>query len=152
MSCRRSGRRPRPPVHPSTVSGRAADYSLTMGALVIFSVDVTRLASFYAAVLDARSVVEPSGDIRIFGDGEEVLIHSLPDAVAGGIEIAAPPAPRDGTPIKPVFDVGSLESSLRIVRTAGGVVTGRVFSLGGLTRHDVLDPDGNVIQLRCPTA
>jgi hypothetical protein len=28
------------------------------------------------------------------------------------------------------------------------VATGKMFSLDGLTRHDVLDPDGNVIQLR----
>jgi hypothetical protein len=119
-----------------------------MGSLVVFSVDVSRLASFYEAVLDARPLVEPSGDIRLVNDREEVLIHSVPVGIARTITISSPPEPRDRAPIKPVFEVGSLESVLEVVRAKGGVDTGREFSFDGLTRHDVLDPDGNVIQLR----
>jgi hypothetical protein len=119
-----------------------------MSALVVFSVDVGRLAAFYEAILEARPLVESSGDIRLVSDQEEVLIHSIPARIARTIEIISPPEPRDTSPIKPVFDVGSLESALEAVRATGGVVTDRQFSLEGLTRHDVLDPDGNVIQLR----
>jgi predicted enzyme related to lactoylglutathione lyase len=123
-----------------------------MGSLVIFSVDVPRLAAFYETVLGARPTVEPSGDIRLLTDREEILAHSVPPTIAKTIEIGIPPEPRDGSAVKPVFDVGSLESALNDVRTNGGVVTGRTFSLDGLTRHDVLDPDGNIIQLRCRTS
>jgi predicted enzyme related to lactoylglutathione lyase len=122
-----------------------------MGALVIFSVNVRRAAAFYEAVLGALSVVELSGDIRLVNDQDEVLIHSLPETIAATIQISTPPAARDGTPIKPVFDVESLDVALEGVSNKGGVVTGRSFSDGGLERHDVLDPDGNVIQLRAPT-
>ena len=122
-----------------------------MGALVVFSVDVGRLARFYEAVLEARPRLEPSGDIRLVGERDEVLIHAVPDRIARTIEISSPPRPRDGSPIKPVFDVDSLASALDAVHTTGGVVTDRAFSFGGLTRHDVLDPDGNVVQLRAPT-
>jgi predicted enzyme related to lactoylglutathione lyase len=120
-----------------------------MGSLVIFSVDVRRLATFYEAVLGVSATHEPSGDIRLLNDREEVLIHSVPEKIAEKVEISVPPQPRDGSAIKPVFDVGSLETALEEVAANGGVVTGRTFSLDGLTRHDVLDPDGNVIQLRC---
>jgi hypothetical protein len=130
----------------------ATGYSLAMSSLVIFSVNVSRLAVFYEAVLDARPVTEPSGDIRLVNDREEVLIHSIPDGIARSIAISSPPKPRDASPVKPIFDVGSLESVLDVVQARGGVVTDRAFSFDGLTRHDVLDPDGNVIQLRCPTA
>jgi predicted enzyme related to lactoylglutathione lyase len=47
-----------------------------------------------------------------------------------------------------VFDVESLEAALKQVKAKGGVDTGRAFSIDGLTRNDVIDPDGNVIQLR----
>jgi len=124
-------------------------YSLSMGSLVVFSVDVRRLAAFYEAVLELGPTYERSGDIRLLSDREEVLIHSIPAGIAKVIEIRIPPEPRDGSALKPVFDVGSLEVALHEVRTRGGVDTGRTFSIDGLTRHDVLDPDGNVIQLRC---
>jgi predicted enzyme related to lactoylglutathione lyase len=50
--------------------------------------------------------------------------------------------------MKPIFDVQSLTESLEQVPLKGGVVTDMTFTLDGLTRRDVLDPEGNVIQLR----
>lgn len=119
-----------------------------MSALVVFSVDVRRLATFYEAVLGSNPNVESSGDIRLLGDREEVLVHSLPASVAKTIKIKTPPEPRERSPFKPVFDVASLEAALQKVEPKGGVLTGRTFSIDGIARHDVLDPDGNVIQLR----
>jgi hypothetical protein len=123
-----------------------------MSSLVIFSPNVPRLATFYEAVLGAHKFSEPSGDIRLVSDREEVLIHSLPSEVARDLEISTPPAPRDGSPLKPVFEVESLAAALDSVRNTGGVVTDRTFRFGESTRHDVLDPDGNVVQLCCGTA
>jgi predicted enzyme related to lactoylglutathione lyase len=122
---------------------------LSVSALVVFSVDVHRSAAFYEAVLEMTPTSESSGDIRLLNDREEVLIHSIPARIAKTIEIRIPPEPRDRSALKPVFNVGSLETALNEVRTMGGVVTDRTFSIDGLRRHDVLDPDGNVIQLRC---
>jgi predicted enzyme related to lactoylglutathione lyase len=120
-----------------------------MSSLVVFSVNVPRLAAFYEAVLDARPLDDSSEDIRLINERDEVLIHSILKKVAKEIEITSPPAPRQNSPLKPVFDVASLERALGNVEAMGGVVTSRGFSLNGLTRRDVLDPDGNVIQLRC---
>ena len=123
-----------------------------MSSLVLFSVDLRRMATFYEAILGATPSYEPSGDIRLVNDREEILIHSVPEKIAKNIDISTPPKPRDGSAIKPVFDVDSLVAALESVRTNGGVVTPRTFSLEGLTRHDVLDPEGNVIQLRSRSA
>jgi predicted enzyme related to lactoylglutathione lyase len=119
-----------------------------MSSLVVFSVDVHRLAAFYEAVLGIEPNHESSGDIRLLGDREEVLVHSVPAKYAKTIEVRTPPEPREGSAIKPVFEVESLEAALEQVHPKGGVVTGRTFSIDGLRRHDVVDPDGNVIQLR----
>jgi predicted enzyme related to lactoylglutathione lyase len=123
-----------------------------MSSLVVFSVNVRRLGEFYETVLGAELLVESSGDIRLTTERDEVLIHSIPKKLSQDIKISSPPAPRDGSPLKPVFDVDSLERALGSVEATGGVVTNHGFSLGGLTRRDVLDPEGNVIQLRCRTS
>jgi predicted enzyme related to lactoylglutathione lyase len=123
-----------------------------MGALVIFSVDVRRLVAFYEDILGATPTFEPSGDVRLLSEREEVLIHAVPAQIAKTIDIQTPPKPREQSAIKPVFDVASLEAALAQVVERGGVATGRTFSIDGLTRHDVLDPDGNVIQLRGRTS
>jgi len=116
--------------------------------LVVFSVDVPRCAAFYEKVIGLQAQPEVAGDIRLTGKGEEVLVHSVPKSIAKNIEITVPPAPREYSALKPIFDVASLDVALDLVGEMGGVVTDRTFSLDGLTRHDVLDPDGNVIQLR----
>ena len=123
-----------------------------MSALVVFSINVRRLAAFYEAVLGAEPREESSGDIRLISERDEVLIHSVPDKIAKNIEITTPPEPRENSALKPVFDVVSLDRALSGVEATGGVVTSRGFSLGGLTRRDVIDPDGNVIQLRAASA
>jgi hypothetical protein len=120
-----------------------------MSSLVVFSIDVRRLAVSYEMVLGAEPRDEPSGDIRLVNERDEVPVHSMPKRVAKDIAITSPPAPRDNSALKPVFDVASLESALGSVEATGGVVTGRGFGLNQLTRHDVLDPDGNGLQLRC---
>lgn len=119
-----------------------------MGALVVFSIDVARCAAFYEKVIGLQVQAEVAGDIRLVGNGEEVLVHSVPKGIAKKIEINVPPSPRENSALKPVFEVASLDAALALVRESGGVVTDRTFSLDGLTRHDVLDPDGNIIQLR----
>jgi predicted enzyme related to lactoylglutathione lyase len=123
-----------------------------MSSLVIFSPDVQRLATFYEVVLGARPLREASGDIRVVSDRDEVLVHSIPRRAARDIEITNPPAPRENAPIKPIFEVDSLAVALDGVRATGGVVTDRTFRIEGLVRHDVFDPDGNVVQLRSRTA
>ena len=104
---------------------------------------------FYQTVLGAEPQDESSGDIRLVNERDEVLIHSIPESIAKGIKITSPPTPRENVSLKPVFDVVSLEHALGGVEAMGGVVTSRGFTLDGLTRRDVLDPDGNIIQLRC---
>jgi hypothetical protein len=119
-----------------------------MSSVVLFTVNVSQMATFYEAILEATPLVEPSGDVRLFGERDEVLIHSIPKKIARTITVSTPPTARDGSPIKPVFDVGELASKLDLVPVHGGVVTDFHFIMDGRTRHDVLDPDGNIIQLR----
>jgi predicted enzyme related to lactoylglutathione lyase len=122
-----------------------------MGSLVIFAVNVKALASFYEAVLGLSPSPKPGDtkkDIRLGGKGIELLIHSIPPKIAKTIVVKSPPSARDIAAMKPVFDVKSLSKAEEQVTLRGGVVTKTTFTLDGLTRREVLDPEGNVIQLR----
>jgi predicted enzyme related to lactoylglutathione lyase len=126
-----------------------------MNALVIFSVNVKALAGFYEAVLGLSPSPMPGDskkDIRLGGDDSELLIHSIPDQIAKSIVIESPPVAIEDAAMKPVFDVKSIDEALKQVSQLGGIVTGRTFTLNGLTRHDIVDPEGNVVQLRSSSA
>ena len=118
---------------------------------MIFAVDVNRVANFYQAVLGVSPCPgegDNKKDLRLCKEGEEILIHSIPAHIAKTISVQSPPIAREDSAMKPVFNVSSLSESLEQVSVKGGVVTTMNFTLDGLTRHDVLDPEGNVIQLR----
>ena len=118
---------------------------------MIFALNVKILSDFYKDVLSLSPTPQPGDskkDIRLGNDAEELLIHSIPNRIAKSIVIQSPPIPRDNSAMKPMFDVESLSIALERVTLLGGIVTERTFTLDGLTRHDIVDPEGNVVQLR----
>jgi predicted enzyme related to lactoylglutathione lyase len=122
-----------------------------MSSLVIFAVNVKALANFYEAVLGIAPLPKPGdskSDVRLGNEAEELLIHSIPARIAKTIVIASPPVPRENAAMKPAFNVTSLSAALEQVSSLGGIVTNSTFTLNGLTRHDIVDPEGNVVQLR----
>ena len=119
-----------------------------MGSLVVFSVEVGRLAAFYEDVLGLTAEQDRWGGIRLRGEGTEILVHPVPAEIAKTIVIQIPPEPLEGAAIKPVFNVGSLDIAVETAMASGGSDTGRAFSIDGFTMRDVIDPDGNVIQFR----
>ncbi len=123
-----------------------------MGAVVIFTKDVPRLASFYARVLAPTSTDSDAGDTRVFSPYDEVVVHSIPKAIADTIVLSTPPTPQEDVAIKPVFIVDDIDDALEAVVPGGGLVTTRSFVLDGIARHDIVDPDGNIVQLRARTS
>lgn len=119
-----------------------------MSSLVVFARDVIGMAAFYEGVLALEPLKDDWGGVRLRGSNEEVLIHPVSSDIAATIDWANSREPRTQSSLKPAFDVASLGEALNAVRSKGGFVTEVTFSIDGLTRHDVVDPEGNVIQLR----
>lgn len=122
-----------------------------MSSLVIFTGDVQGLAEFYESVIGLRATAGTSGDAKLEGGQGEIYIHAVHEESADDLRVDSPPVPRDDVAIKPAFTVDSMRRALENVTRNGGVVTDRSFEFDGLTHHDVLDPDGNVLQLRART-
>jgi predicted enzyme related to lactoylglutathione lyase len=112
-----------------------------MSSLVIYTKNVRQMTAFYENVLDLDAEVDAEENALLRGDGEEIFIHVAHESV-GTTYIP------EAAAFKPAFNVASLSSALIQVEDAGGSATKRTFEFGGVHHHDVLDPDGNVIQLR----
>lgn len=112
-----------------------------MGSLVIFTNSVRQMTRFYENVLDLDAQVDAEENVLLRGTSEEIFIHVANES-AGATYIPEEAA------FKPSFNVDSLASAIIQVEKSGGSVTQRTFEFGGVYHHDVLDPDGNVIQLR----
>lgn len=64
--------------------------------------------------------------------------------------VTASPAPRrSATAIKLVVQVDSVDDATRKIAAAGGRIdpADRPWTFRGMTHHDVIDPEGNVLQL-----
>jgi len=112
-----------------------------MSHLVIFSNDVPRLTLFYENVLDMTAVADEEGNAALGRENDEIYVHqtSFRD-----FEMK----PREDVALKPAFKVKALASALAAVEKYGGTLTERSFEFKGVYHRDVIDPDGNIIQLR----
>ena len=119
-----------------------------MASLVVFALDPPCLAAFYQAVTGYSIDHSDTGGFRLRGESADIFLHAIPEEIAASIAVTTPPVSREDAAIKPVFDVPSLSNALAAVTEFGGVVTDRSFEYAGAVLHDVLDTEGNVLQLR----
>jgi len=118
-----------------------------MSTTAFFSVNPDKLAHFYETVLNGKLSTNDNVS-TIKGEDFEVLILEAPEDIAKEIVILSPPEAREEVAIKPVFTVPALREALQSVVEAGGVVTTREFTYNEFDHADVLDTEGNVIQLK----
>jgi hypothetical protein len=118
--------------------------------LVVFAKNKKRVSAFYQQALGL--VVEESDTSHdlLRGHGYEVVIHTIPRKIAASIVIADPPAPREETPLKPTFVVGSLAVVRRAVEATGGYLKPEsgAWHIRGHVVLDGWDPEGNIVQFK----
>ena len=118
--------------------------------LVVFAKNKKRVSAFYQQALGL--VVEESDTSHdlLRGHGYELVIHTIPRKIAASIVIADPPAPREETPLKPTFVVGSLAAVRRAVEATGGYLKPEsgAWHFRGHVVLDGWDPEGNVVQFK----
>ncbi|WP_372715312.1 VOC family protein [Nocardioides sp.] len=116
--------------------------------VVIYAVDLARLRDFYRAVLglDVQEVGE--GFVTLGPPDGALSIVAMPAGIAA--ELARRPVvPITDAAIKPVLLVASLDVALDAVGAHGGQPAegATTWTYLGRRRQDVVDPDGNVVQL-----
>lgn len=123
-----------------------------IGRVILFAKDMAAMSDFYRDVLGMLPLgsEHASEDWQPFETGGdcEFALHAIGDEHRDKIEIADPPDPRYGSPTKFVLrveDAGQARDALREkgVRFANAGSS----SASPLVRFDILDPEGNVVQI-----
>lgn len=118
--------------------------------LVVFAKNKKRVSAFYQQTLGLVVEESKSSHDLLRGHGYELVIHTIPCEIAAGIVIADPPEPREETPLKPTFVVGSLAAVRRAVEATGGYLKPEsgAWNFRGHLVLDGWDPEGNVVQFK----
>lgn len=117
---------------------------------VIYAKDFSRVSAFYAGVVGFEVAHSEHDHVVLESPAFQLVVLSIPPAIASSIEIARPPVVRTETPIKPVFFVMSISASREAASRLGGQLNPpeRQWMFQQTTVCDGHDPEGNVFQLR----
>jgi len=117
---------------------------------VVYAKNLSRVSEFYAGVLDFKVSHIEADHVVLESSDFQLVVHSIPQAIASQIDIATPPVRRTETPIKLVFFVPSIVASRAAAAKLGGELNPpeREWRFDQCTVCDGHDPEGNVLQLR----
>jgi predicted enzyme related to lactoylglutathione lyase len=117
---------------------------------VIYAKDVGRLSSFYAEVIGLNIALEKPEFVVLESSHFQLVLHSIPQAIASTFEITNPPVRREDTAVKLVFPVSSIKTARVQARAFGGELNSpeREWQFQDCLVCDGHDPEGNVIQFR----
>lgn len=113
-----------------------------MTTVVLWVSDLDRSITFYSALFEDNSPYRTEGFASVSGFGNEVLLHLLPE------EYRSEPSLGEDNPIKPVFDVQSLDKARLAAGRSGGRIKSEIMEHNNWSYADGNDPDGNIIQVR----
>jgi len=120
---------------------------------VLYAKNLDTLTQFYCEI-GGKQVDGSEGEFAIIAGSEtEFIILQAPMEIASQIVIEDPPAVRAGTPLKPIFQVSSIAEILQTLSEfeARPVPDAKPWKFRQYLVQDIVDPEGNVIQLWQPT-
>jgi catechol 2,3-dioxygenase-like lactoylglutathione lyase family enzyme len=113
--------------------------------ILIFVKDLDRMTAFYRDVVGLRPIAETRMDDWVEFEAGPVRLglHRIPPQIAETIRIADPPAPRESSVTKMIFQVADVDAEAERLRNLNVPVLVRAW--GG---RDFVDPEGNVLGLQ----
>lgn len=118
-----------------------------MSDLVIFTEKSATLFKFYLEVFNGRDTSKEDGHASMtLEDGQLTFVSIGQGDCESDTEVLN--SPRSDCAFKPSFAVKSIEEAVTRARNLGGTETGRNLEFAGSAYCDIVDPEGNVIQLR----
>jgi predicted enzyme related to lactoylglutathione lyase len=117
---------------------------------VLYAKDLSRVSAFYVQVLGLKLVRETEDFVVLTSGNFRLTVVEIPAHIARDIHLTTPPARREDTPIKMVFNIESLQAARAKMAEQGGELNPpeREWKDDGALVCDGHDPEGNVLQLR----
>jgi len=119
---------------------------MRLAQVLVFVVDMARMQRFYRDLLGLAVIDEAPGFARYDAGGTRLALHAIPAEIAATIAITDPPERRADAAIKVAFEVDDLAAT-RARLAAAGIAIGEIWTWGGQSACDGVDPEGNVFQL-----
>ena len=113
-----------------------------MTTFVLWVSSLGKSVKFYSAIFEDKHPYLTEDFASVEGNGNEVLLHLLPE------QYANQPTFGEDNPIKPVFEVNSIDKAKLAAGSNGGRIKSEIQEHGSWKYSDGNDPDGNIIQLR----
>jgi predicted enzyme related to lactoylglutathione lyase len=116
--------------------------------LFVYAKDKDRLSRFYEVVAGMKRLNETPELTVLESPDFQLLVHRIPESIAAGITITAPPSRREDTALKFFFTVASLKVARDNAAALGGEVWNENWKGPGFVVCNAMDPEGNVFQVR----
>ena len=123
--------------------------SATVGA-VVYAKSLERVRDFYAQCCGLALTRSEDDHVVLDSPVFQLVILAVPRKIAESISVATPPVRREGTPIKLIFRVESIDAVRMLAARLGGQLNPpeREWNYRGQKVCDGHDPEGNVVQFR----
>ncbi|MBV8731046.1 MAG: VOC family protein [Acidobacteriia bacterium] len=115
---------------------------------MLYVKDLNAMKQFYGDMLGLKPTNQDWTDVwATFDTGNTRLaLHAIPAEIAKSIEIASPPAQREKSPVKLIFEVKYVESERARLESLGIQMVRRPWQKIG-EACDGIDPEGNIFQI-----
>jgi catechol 2,3-dioxygenase-like lactoylglutathione lyase family enzyme len=119
-----------------------------MSKIVLWVSDLTAQADFYGKLLGAQVISSTDAFAELTDRTNTVLLHVLPAEYREATPLKAELPPQEEVAIKPVFSVASIAEARSAVGDTFARFGGAPATYGDYSYLDLVDPEGNVIQLQ----
>ena len=119
-----------------------------MSKIVLWVSDLAAQADFYGKLLGAQVISSTDGFAELTDHINTVLLHLLPSEYREATPLEAGLPAQEEVAIKPVFSVASIAEAKLAVAGTFARFGDSVATYGDYNYLDVIDPEGNVIQLQ----
>ena len=119
-----------------------------MSKIVLWVSDLTAQADFYAKLLGVQIKHQTDAFAELSSDSNSVLLHLLPAEYREATPLAIGLPAQEEVAIKPVFSVPSIDAAKSAVGDTFARFGEAASTFGEHAYLDVVDPEGNVIQLQ----
>ena len=119
---------------------------------VLYAKDLIRLTKFYVAIGGEKTEGNDGEFAVVTSSGSELILLQAPTKIASQIVIQEPPTIRSTTPFKPIIETPSIDDIVLTLLEMGGrpVPDAKPWKFRHYLVQDIVDPEGNVIQLWQP--
>jgi predicted enzyme related to lactoylglutathione lyase len=118
-----------------------------MSKIVLWVSDLHTQKAFYELLLDAHDSDFSNDFSHVNSGSNSVLLHQLPPPYASASPLTQQLHIQDEVAIKPIFTVSSIESAVDRISGTFATIKGEKFTHNQSIYLDVIDPEGNIIQL-----